>query len=64
MIDPTVEEIKAMEAASLPAGEYLESIGKTDLAALTYEEWMTFIEAVCTNYQDFLTNIDKKNIPF
>lgn len=51
MTDPTVDEIKAMEAASAPAGEYLDSIGKTDLATLTYGEWMTFIEVICSAYE-------------
>ena len=31
-------------------GEYLESIGKFNLAELTKEEWLTFLECVCKNY--------------
>lgn len=31
-------------------GEYLESIGKTDLTTLTSEEWEEFLFCVCLNY--------------
>jgi hypothetical protein len=57
VIDPTDLEIQAMQAASEMAGEYLESIGKTDLATLEYDEWMTFIEVVCTTFNE-------KQVPF
>ena len=52
--DPDEHEIAAIEAASPMAGEYLESIGKTDLAVLTDAEWMTLLEVVVTAYQDEL----------
>lgn len=39
----TVNEAKAIEAASGAIGEYLEGIGKTDLAAMTEEEWLGFL---------------------
>ena len=55
MTDPTEDEIGAMEHASTLGGEYLDSIGKTDLTTLDHEEWMTFIEAVCTAFRDKLT---------
>jgi len=32
------------------AGEYLDSIGKTDLAKLTKDEWQTFCSVMCVNY--------------
>ena len=35
VIDPDEHEIAAIQAASPMAGEYLESIGKTDLAVLS-----------------------------
>ena len=54
MVDPDEHEIAAIEAASPMAGEYLESIGKTDLAVLTDAEWMTLLEVVVTAYQDEL----------
>lgn len=36
-------ELEAIEAASAKAGEYLEQIGKTDLAAMTTNEWHGFL---------------------
>jgi len=54
VIDPDAHEIASIEAASPVAGEYLESIGKTDLAVLTQAEWLTLLEVVVTAYQDEL----------
>lgn len=54
MVDPNEHEQAAIEAAGPVAGEYLESIGKTDLAVLTPDEWLTFLEVVVTAYQDAL----------
>lgn len=31
-------------------GEYLDSLGKTDLATLTLDEWKEFLSVVCLNY--------------
>jgi hypothetical protein len=54
MVDPDEHEQAAIVAASPMAGEYLESIGKTDLAVLTEAEWLTLLEVVVTAYQDAL----------
>ena len=54
VVDPDEHEIAAIEAASPMAGEYLDSIGKTDLAVLTKAEWLTLLEVVITAYQDEL----------
>ena len=54
MIDPTPNEKAAMDNGGRMGGEYLESIGKTDLAALTLPEWDCFVEAVVTGYCDHL----------
>jgi len=56
VIDPDEHEIAAIAAASPMAGEYLESIGKTDLAVLTEAEWLTLLEVVITAYQDELAH--------
>ena len=45
-------QIKAIEAASEPAGAYLDSIGKTDLATLTEGEWYRFLEEVSIAYHE------------
>jgi hypothetical protein len=57
MIDPTPNEQAAMLAAGNAAGEILEAIGKSDLAALTVAEWHTLIEAVITGYCDALRTL-------
>lgn len=57
MIDPTPNERAAIAHAGAMGGEYLESIGKTDLARLTEAEWLTFIEAAITGYCDRLRNL-------
>lgn len=38
-----VDEKKAINTASPAVGEYLERIGKTDLATMTEAEWIGFI---------------------
>ena len=57
MIDPTPNEKAAMDHGGRMGGEYLESIGKTDLLSLTLEEWTTFIECVVTGYCDRLREL-------
>ena len=54
MIDPTPNEIAALEHGGRMGGEYLDSLGKTDLAALSLEQWQTFVEAIVTGYCDHL----------
>ena len=57
MIDATPNERAAMQAGGELGGEYLDSIGKTDLSALTPEEWHAFIEAVVTGFCDYLRDV-------
>lgn len=57
MIDPTPNEQAAMEAGGAAGGELLETLGKTDLARLTVDEWRAFIEAVVTGYCDALRDL-------
>lgn len=40
-----LEKTKLANASNL-AGEYIDSIGKTDLAVFTKEEWKTLIEVI------------------
>ncbi|WP_164512312.1 DUF6511 domain-containing protein [Oceaniglobus ichthyenteri] len=54
MIDPTPNESEAMTVGGQQGGEYLESIGKTDLVTLTETEWDRFLDAVVTGYCDHL----------
>lgn len=43
-------ELEAVEHGGTAGGEYLDSIGKSDLAKLTKEEWIMFLECVCKEY--------------
>lgn len=54
MIDPTPNEMQAMTVGGQHGGEYLEGIGKSDLATLTETEWDRFLDAVITGYCDQL----------
>jgi hypothetical protein len=54
MIDPTPNEKAAFIRGGQLGGEYLDSIGKTDLESLSPEEWLTFVEAIVTGYCDHL----------
>lgn len=60
----TDQDIAAIQAASAPAGEYLESIGKTDLATMTETEWMTLLECIYCTALDKLAELSLDNIPF
>jgi Family of unknown function (DUF6511) len=42
-------------------GEYLESLGKADLIALTEDEWDIFVEVIVTGYCDHLRNLAAKD---
>ena len=61
MIDPTPNEAEAMTVGGQQGGEYLESIGKSDLATLTGTEWDRFIDAVVTGYCDHLRELASKD---
>jgi hypothetical protein len=54
MIDPNKHESQALSVACQSGGEYVESLGKTDLAAFTQEQWATLIEVAVTAFQDSL----------
>lgn len=40
----------ARDAGGVMGGEYLESINKTDLAALSEDEWKTFLDCVLKEF--------------
>ena len=54
MIDPTPNEKAAVVNGGRMGGEYLDSIGKTDLETLEPDEWLTFVEVLVTGYCDHL----------
>lgn len=57
--DYTDEETRAMESASDTAGEYLEHLGKTDMATFSEEEWFDLIGAVVHGYSEFFRRQDE-----
>jgi hypothetical protein len=57
MIDPTPNERAAIRHAGEMGGEYLDSLGRTDLARLSEAEWLAFVEAVVTGYCDRLRDL-------
>ena len=57
MIDPTPNEKEAFVRGGEMGGDYLDSIGKTDLETLQPDEWLTFVEAVVTGYCDHLREL-------
>ncbi len=57
MIDPTPNEKAALANAAQIGGEYLDSLGRTDLSALVTDEWESFIEAVVTSFCDHLREL-------
>ncbi|MEO5375097.1 MAG: DUF6511 domain-containing protein [Alphaproteobacteria bacterium] len=57
MIDPTPNEIAALVHGGRMGGEYLDGLGKTDLATLSLEQWRTFVEAIVTGYCDRLQGL-------
>lgn len=61
MIDPTPNEIAALEHGGHMGGEYLDSIRCTDLSRLTLDQWRTFIEAVVTGYADHLRRLSTRD---
>ncbi len=52
VIDPTKPELDALMLAGEAGGQYLESLGRYDLSALSQEEWTTFLSCVISKYQD------------
>ena len=48
MIDPNTHELNALAAAGAEGGAYVESLGKTDLARFTAQEWATLVEVIVT----------------
>lgn len=52
MENPTPHEIDAMVDAGNSGGDYMQGIGKTSLDELSSDEWMMFVEAICTGFCD------------
>lgn len=57
-------EKEAVQAGGEAAGAYLDSIGKTDLAKLTADEWATFCATLYKATTDDLRRQALDSIPF
>ena len=57
MIDPTPNERAALDHGGAMAGEYLDSLSKSDLALFSLGEWQTLIEVIVTGYCDHLRSL-------
>ena len=54
------EEREAYLYGGLNAHEYATSIGKSDLADLTSDQWITFCECMCKNYHSKYNELQNK----
>jgi hypothetical protein len=64
MIDPTTRELEAVTLAGYAAGEYLDSIGRSDLATLSEPEWMMFLQSIIGTYQEKISGLLDADVPF
>ena len=54
MVDPNPCELTAMRQAGARGGEYIDALGRTDMATWSATEWAAFIEVICGGYVDAL----------
>ena len=50
-------EIQAIEAASDAGGAFLDHLGKTDMATMSRDEWMSFMEKVALGFADAMAGL-------
>jgi hypothetical protein len=56
-MDPNDIELIAMQRAGNLAGEYLDTLKSTDLAAFSAEQWNSLIQTVCMGYVTSLVEL-------
>ncbi len=54
MVDPNEHELVAMRRAGDAAGEFIDALGRTDMAKWSPAEWTSFVETICGGYVDSL----------
>jgi hypothetical protein len=54
VVDPNEQEAAAMRAAGDAAGQFIDAVGRTDMATWSEQSWHGFIEAICGAYVDAL----------
>lgn len=57
-------ERRALEDGGNAGGEYLDSLGKTDLASLSEEEWREFLGLVLRGYAESMREIVSREVPY
>tara|TARA_R110000851_G_scaffold99923_2_gene215267 strand:- start:21 stop:227 length:207 start_codon:yes stop_codon:yes gene_type:complete len=57
LYDEEEAHVESLKYASENAGEYLEELKKTDLADLSYDEWMELLNVVQKNYFNKKNNL-------
>lgn len=61
----TADEIQAIQEAAVDAGEYLDALGKTNLATMDENEWMEFIECICIGFAETIrARLASDEVPF
>jgi hypothetical protein len=62
---PAHFEMAAIEAASEPAGVYIEKLGKTDMATWSEKEWHEFLEVIILTAREKMTPLlTQDEIPY
>lgn len=64
MIEFTQTEEAAIEVGGQAAGQYLDKVGKTDLADLTKQEWFDFLCAFLAGYSEHMRAEVREAPPF
>jgi len=64
MNDVSETELEALREGGARAGAYADSIGKTDLAQMTPEEWDTFLGHILCGYAEKMQQLCTLAPPF
>ena len=64
MLNFSDTEVEAIDAGGAAAGEYLDTIGKTDLAELSPDQWQEFLGKFLDGYSTFMQEEAKRYPPF
>lgn len=59
-----VDEMRAVSTASSAIGEWLDALGKTDLAQMTEGEWLGFLTHVYASVCAEVRKIWENEVPF
>ena len=60
MVDPSDNENAALDYAGANAGEYLDSLGVTDVAKLNPAQWHALMGVIVGNYINKIVELDNK----